>query len=181
MGSCFKTIILLSAVLLSLNPLSAQDPVTTLSIQGDVQKPVQWTIEQLKEQFADQIQDIKFGGGQNSSEKTGTGIPLLSAIKAAEPKVEKETKWTLKDKLHYSMVFLVTVEAGDSYKVFFSLPELMPEFGNVQAWLLWSVDGKQLTGKEAPLRLVVSTDKWPDRNIYGIVKIALMDCNTLPD
>ena len=181
MSPCFKTAFLFLAVLIPLNCLSDQDIASTLAIQGSVQKPGQWSVEQLKEQFAGQIQEVKFRGGADYSDKIGTGIPLLSVIKAAEPRVEKETKWTRKDEMHRSMVFLVILEASDSYQIFFTLPELMPEFGDDQACLIWDVDGIPLTGKEAPLRLVFSTDKWPDRGIYGIVKITLLDCNRLAD
>ena len=175
MHPCFKALVLFWALLLPLNYILAQEPAETLSIQGDVQKPVQWTIEQLKEQFAGQIQEVDFRG------KVATGIPLLSAIKAAEPKVVKETKWTLKDEMHRNMVFLAILEAKDSYKVFFTLTELMPEFGDAPAWMIWDIDGKPLTGETAPLYLVFSTDKWPDRGIYGIAKITIVDLNKLAD
>jgi len=158
--------VLIAVILLSWHLVFAQSPA--LAIRGDVQKPAQWTIEELKSQFAGQAQAVKFVGGMDKSEKTGTGVPLLSLIQAAEPKVEKGTK-------HHELAFLVIVEATDSYRVFFSMPELMPKVGHAQAWLLWDVDGKPLSGKEAPLRLVVTTDQSPDRNIYGIAKITLVD------
>jgi len=53
--------------------------------------------------------------------------------------------------------------------------ELMPEVGNAQAWLVWNVDGKPLPEKEAPLRLVVSSDQAGHRQIFGVVKIILVD------
>jgi len=175
MSPYIKIMLLFAAVLLSLNYVFAQEPEGTLSIQGDIQKPAQWSIEQLKEQFADQIQEVEFRG------KTATGIPLLSVIKAVEPKVAIETKWTLKDEMHRNMVFLVILEAKDSYKVYFTLTELMPEFGDASAWLIWDIDGKPLTGEAAPLFLVFATDKWPDRGIYGIMKITLVDLNKIAE
>jgi hypothetical protein len=181
MQPCFKVMLLFLMVLFPLNGILAQESSTILSIQGDVQKSRQWSIGQLKKQFGDQIQEVKFRGAADYSEKIGTGVALLSVIKAAEPKVEKETKWTRKDEMHRSMVFLVIMEARDSYQIFFTLPELMSEFGDDPAYLIWDVDGKPLAGEEAPLRLVFSTDKWPDRGIYGIVKITLLDCNKLAD
>lgn len=171
----FQTTILFLAVLISLNCLYAQDPAATLSIQGDVLKPVQWSVEQLKEQFASDIQKIEFRG------RIATGIPLLAVIKAVEPKVEKETKWTLKDEMHRNMVFLVILDAKDSYRVYFTLTELMPEFGDAPAWLIWNMDGEPLTGAAAPLFLVFSNDEMPDRHIYGIVKITLVDLNKLTE
>lgn len=61
------------------------------------------------------------------------------------------------------------------YRAFFSLAELLPAIGGAQAWLLFDVNGKALEGKEAPLRLVVPSDKTHDRNIYGITSLTLVD------
>lgn len=143
-----------------------------LSVGGDVQKPAQWSVEALKAQFAGQVQEIKFVAGKDKNMKTGTGIPLLSVIDAAVPKTEQKAK-------HPEMAFFVILEATDSYRVFFSLPELMPKVGRAQAWIIWSVDGKPLDEKEAPFRLVVTTDQGPDRNIYGLVKLTVVDGNKL--
>jgi hypothetical protein len=158
---------LIVALLFSLRCVSAQTPAGTLAIRGDVQNPIQWTADELKAKFAGQVQDIKFAG-MDRVEKTGSGVPLLSVIQAAGLKVDQGAK-------HHDMAFLAIVEASDSYLVFFTIPELMPKVGHAQAWILWSVDGKPLSGKEAPFRLIVSTDSGPDRNIYGITKITLVD------
>jgi hypothetical protein len=126
---------LLIAVIFLLAPLGAfsQDSRATLSVLGDVQQPSQWSVEELKAKFSAKIQDIKFTAGMDKSVSIGTGIPLLSLIQAAAPKAEKGTK-------HPDLAFLVIVEAYDSYRVFFSLAELMPQAGHAQAWLhfAWS-------------------------------------------
>ena len=145
----------------------AQEP-TTLAVKGDVLKPVQWSMEDLKKQFTKETQTIEFSIGKDKSQKKGTGIPLLSVIQAAGPKVEKTPK-------HHELTFLVFIEAGDSYRVFFSLAELLPQAGSAQAWLIWDVDGEPLSGKEAPFRLVVPSDRGHDRDIYGIATIYLVD------
>jgi len=93
MSPFFKTAILFLSVLIPLNCFSVQDSAETLAIQGSVQKPGQWSVEQLKEQFAGQIQEIKFRGGADYSEKIGTGIPLLSVIKAAEARMNCIVAW----------------------------------------------------------------------------------------
>jgi DMSO/TMAO reductase YedYZ molybdopterin-dependent catalytic subunit len=168
----FKSLMVFVAVLMPFRCILAQGSAATLSIGGDVQKPAQWSVDALKTQFAGQIQEVKFAAGMDKSVKMGTGIPLLSLIEAAGPKAEKGPK-------HAEMGFLIILEANDSYRVFFSLPELMPKVGHAQAWLIWSVDGKPLSDKEAPLRLVVTTDQGPDRNIYGLAKITVVDGNKL--
>jgi hypothetical protein len=55
------------------------------------------------------------------------------------------------------------------------MAELLPQGGSDQVWLVWNVDGKPLSGKEAPFRLVVTSDQAADRFIYGVTKIILVD------
>jgi hypothetical protein len=51
----------------------------------------------------------------------------------------------------------------------------MPQGGNQHAWLVWEIDGKPLSGKEAPCRLVVLGEAAHDRQIYGVTSINLVD------
>jgi DMSO/TMAO reductase YedYZ molybdopterin-dependent catalytic subunit len=148
--------------------LSGQEPPTTISVRGDIQSPLQFSVEDLKARFAAQIQNIKFTAGMDKSVRVGTGVPLLSVVQAAVLSTDKEIK-------HHNLKFVVVVEAYDGYRVVFSLAELLPQAGNAQAWLIWNVDGKPLSGKEAPLRLIVPTDKAADRYIFGVTKVMLVD------
>ena len=148
--------------------IAAQDSAATLSIRGDIQKPTQWSVQELKMQFASQAQEIKFTAGMDKGVKVGTGIPLLSVIQAAAPKIDPRIS-------HHNLKFLVILEAKDSYQSFFSLAELTPpKDGPALAFLVWDVDGKPLPEKEAPLRLVLSTSG-DARQIYGVNKITLVD------
>jgi DMSO/TMAO reductase YedYZ molybdopterin-dependent catalytic subunit len=155
------------AVLFAACCVFSQNPAT-VAVRGDVVKPHQWSMEELKQQFSKDVQTIKIPSGKEQAQQTGTGIPLLSLIQAASLKVETTPK-------HYDLTFLAVVEAHDSYRVFFSLAELLPQCGNAQAWLIWDMDGKPLSGKEAPLRLIVLSDRGHDRQIYGIASITLVD------
>jgi DMSO/TMAO reductase YedYZ molybdopterin-dependent catalytic subunit len=146
----------------------AQQNVTSIEIGGDILKPRQWTISDLKQQFAKDIQTVKFSTGTDQAQHSGTGIPLLSLVQAGEPKNESTPK-------HYDLSFFVIIEARDNYRVYFSLAELLPACGNAQAWLVWDMDAKALPEKEAPVRLVVSSDKGHDRYIYGIARVTLVD------
>ena len=168
MRARFQSILVVVAVLFTAHYVLAQGSAAILEVRGDVLKPGQWSVEALKQQFAKQIQTIKFTIGEDKQQKAGTGIPLLALIKAAELKTEKVPK-------HYDLSFLVIIEAHDGYRVYFSYAELSPQSGHAEVWLLWDVDGQPLTGKEAPLRLVVSTDRAPDRCIYGIASMTLID------
>jgi hypothetical protein len=167
MRSYAKTILFTAALIMACS-IFAQVPDAGLSIRGDVSKPGFRSVDELKRQFAKEIQTVKFTIGEDKQQKTGTGIPLLSLIKAAELKTEKTPK-------HYDLSFMVILEANDGYHVYFSYAELSPQLGHAEVWLVWDIDGKPLTGKEAPLRLVVSTDRAPDRCIYGIATMTLVD------
>ncbi len=156
-------IVALIAVLLPLRPIPAQDSDATLSVQGDVQKPIGWSMEQLKTQFASQIHKIEFTTGKDKQPKVGTGIPLLSIIQAAGLKTDPRIN-------HHDLKFLVILEAKDSYQAFFSLSELSP----TQAFLVWEIDGKPLPEKEAPLRLIL-TAGGEARQIHGVTRITLVD------
>jgi DMSO/TMAO reductase YedYZ molybdopterin-dependent catalytic subunit len=158
-------------VLLAAYCALAKEP-TAVTVRGDVLKSHSWSVDEIKQQFPKEVQNIKFSIHKETPQQTGMGIPLLSLIKAAGPKTEKVPK-------HHDLTFLVSVEAYDSYRAFFSLAELLPQCGNAQAWLLWEVDGKPLLDKEAPFRLVVLSDAGHDRYIYGIVAINLVDGHKL--
>ncbi len=167
MHSYLKSVILLTAVLLTAHSVFSQSAASGIMIRGDVLKPGSLSVDDLKRQFAKDIQTVKLAIGEDKQQKTAVGVPLLTLIKAAELKTEKTPK-------HYDLSFIVIVEASDAYRAFFSLAELMPKNGQPQVWLVWEVDGKPLSGKEAPLRLV-STDRGADRSIYGVVSMTLVD------
>ena len=163
-----RPIILLAAILIAAHSVLAQGPEAGIAIRGDISKPGLWSVADLKRQFAKEVQTIKFTLGEDKQQKTGTGIPLMSLIQASELKTEKAPK-------HYDLSFFVILQARDGYRAYFSYAELSSQGGHANVWLLWDVDGKPLSDKEAPLRLVVETDRHPDRYIYGIASMTLVD------
>jgi len=146
---------------------SAQESGSVL-IRGAVLKPGRWTPSDVKREFGDQVQSVTFIAGKDKAQHVGTGIPLLSLLQKAVLKTERVPK-------HHDLTFLVIIEAHDTYRVFFSFAELVPTCGRTQAFLAWDVDGKPLSGDQAPFRLIVSSDQRADRNIYGIATITLVD------
>jgi len=92
MRARFQSILVAVAVLFTAHCVFAQGSAAILEVRGDVLKPGQWSVEALKQQFAQQIQTIKFTIGEDKLQKTGTGIPLLSLIKASGLKTEKVPK-----------------------------------------------------------------------------------------
>jgi DMSO/TMAO reductase YedYZ molybdopterin-dependent catalytic subunit len=164
----FRYFLLAAAVLLPLRFIAARDSASTLSIRGDIQKPIDWSLETLKAQLSSKVQSVKFASGKDKQPKTGTGVPLLSVIQAAALKTDQRMN-------HHDLKFLVILEAKDSYQAFFSLAELTPLPGrDPQAFLIWDVDRKPLSEKEAPLRLILTTDG-AAREIRGVTTITLVD------
>lgn len=152
--------------------ISAQSP-TSLTIRGDILKPGSLTPEAVKKQFPEELQTRKYVDGHDKQEKTATGVPLLSVIKAAEVKIESTPK-------HYDMSFIVILEAHDGYRVYFSLAELMnrEREDESKTLLLVEEDGQLLSGTDAPFKLLTTGS---DRRIFGITSITLVDGIKLAD
>ena len=55
------------------------------------------------------------------------------------------------------------VEAKDGYRAVFALPELDPAFKDKPIYLAWKRDGKMMSEKEGPFRIVVPDEKRPTR------------------
>ncbi|HXY39849.1 MAG TPA: hypothetical protein VEQ10_09270 [Vicinamibacteria bacterium] len=146
----------------------AADDTGSLLVRGAVLKSGRWSPDEVKKGFSDAIQSVPFTTGEDKTQHVGTGIPLVSLLQKAELKTEKVPK-------HHELTFLVFVEARDSYRAFFSMAELLPKHGRTQAYLIWELDGKPLSAEQGPFRLIVSSDQAPDRNIYGIATITLVD------
>jgi len=121
--------------------IAARDSASTLSVLGDVQKPTRWSLEGLKAQFANQVQNAKFAAGKDKQPMMGTGIPLLPIIQAAVPKADQSIK-------RHGLKSLVILETRDSCQAFFSPEELTPTPGRgPQSFLVWDRDGKPLPDK----------------------------------
>jgi hypothetical protein len=69
---------------------------------------------------------------------------------------------------------VVMVTAADKFRVVLSLAEVDPGFHKgAKVILADQADGKPLTGKEAPFRLMIDGDIRASRSEYGVVSIAL--------
>ena len=69
---------------------------------------------------------------------------------------------------------VVFVTAADKYRVVLTLGEVDPSFHKgAKVILADQADGKPLSGKDAPYRLVVDGDMKPARSAFGVVSIEL--------
>lgn len=67
------------------------------------------------------------------------------------------------------------VEAADNYRVVIALPELDPGFTDKQIFLVDKRDGKPLSDKEGPLRIVIPDEKRMARWVRQVKTLRIVD------
>ena len=139
---------------------------TTLEIRGVVQKPRTWTVEDVRKHFAEEIRTVKSTVGRENQERTSTGIPLISLLRNAEPKVNELPK-------NHIQTFIVLLEAHDGFRAYYTFAELAFDEKENPAMLVWEENGKPIPDNEAPFRMRARASG--DRNLYGITRITLID------
>jgi hypothetical protein len=72
---------------------------------------------------------------------------------------------------------VVIIEAADGYKVAFALAELDSAFTSSKAILADKRDGKPLSAKEGPFRIVVPSDKRPARWVRQVTALRVVVAN----
>jgi len=125
-----------------------------LAVDGDVAKPITLTLADLAKMPHETA---------TLSEPDGTkvaydGVPLLEILKKAGVPFGKEMRGK-------ALAGYLLAGASDGYQVVFSLGELDPATGPTHVIVADHHDGQPLTGKQGPIRLVVSTDKRPARSV----------------
>lgn len=78
------------------------------------------------------------------------------------------------------MTKFVRVTATDGYQVVFSLTELDAAFGDRKVLLVDRQDGRPLSQKDGPLRLVVAGDERPARWVREVQTIEVVDGSSGP-
>jgi len=168
MRACFGLGLLVTALLVPVHLAASED---SFRIGGAVERPAEWTAAQVLKEFAASVQSVRFT--LKGTEHSARCVPLQLLVKPALPQFETEVK-------NHDLGFAVFVQGRDHYTVCFSYAELSPEVGKRQVWLALEVDGKPLTGKESPARLLVPEDAKPARWTYGITSITVVDGRRQP-
>jgi hypothetical protein len=65
----------------------------------------------------------------------------------------------------------LVVEAADGYRTVFALPELDPAFTERRVYLVTKRDGKLLSEREGPFRIVVPDEKRPARLVRQVTAV----------
>jgi Oxidoreductase molybdopterin binding domain len=170
---CLSLLIAFSSV--GVLAASSADSEPALHVGGDVPKPGDWTVMQLRQDFASDIKAIQYSS--RGQQHTCNCVPLLSVLNAAgmqselkmNPNADPKTK-------NYELRIAVVVEGSDGYVVAFSLAELLADIGNRHAWLALDMDGQPLSARDGPVRLIVPDDGKPARWVRGVQTISVVNC-----
>jgi DMSO/TMAO reductase YedYZ molybdopterin-dependent catalytic subunit len=100
----------------------------------------------------------------DGAEATFEGVPLVEVLKAAGVRFGEELKGP-------RLASYLVVEAADGYRVVFALPELDPSSTDRVILLADRRDGKPLSAKEGPWRVVVPGEKKFSRWVRQVVRL----------
>jgi hypothetical protein len=150
---------------------SAQDNTqlakpSTIRIAGAVEKPREWTPDQLKTEFAADIKTVPYTLKGVKGE--AQCLPLLTLIQAAKLKLSPKPK-------NHELAVAIVVKGSDGYAACFSYGELQPQIGKRAVWLALDRGGKPLPEAAAPAELLSTDDDKPSRWVHAISSITVID------
>jgi DMSO/TMAO reductase YedYZ molybdopterin-dependent catalytic subunit len=140
-------------------PSTAPATDTTLSVAGDVARPLTLTPAELKAMprttvtIVDQGRDVKY-----------TGVLVGDVLARAGASLGREMSGP-------ALSTYVLASAKDGYQVVFSLAELDPAFTTNDIIIADTVDGQPLFDYQGPLRLVAPHDKRGARSVRMLQRL----------
>jgi hypothetical protein len=137
---------------------------TTLTISGDITKPVSLSLADIS---AMPHKTLKVTNPHDQKEEVYEGVALADLLKLAGAAQGEHLRGA-------AMATYVLVEAADGYRVVFSLAELDPGIQDSNVLVADKVDGHALDGKVGPLRLVAPLDKRPARWVRMVQSIRVI-------
>jgi DMSO/TMAO reductase YedYZ molybdopterin-dependent catalytic subunit len=163
MGASILLILALQAVA----PAAQLPTGVVLHVSGAVSRPLALSLQDLAA-----MPRTKVTAKEHDKTITFESVPLAQILQKAGAPLGKQ--------LHgKAMASYGLVTAHDGYRVLFALPELDPDFTDAsqQIILADTADGKPLTEKQGPVRIVVPQEKRPARWIRMVEGIEVV---TLP-
>src|SRR5215471_7838212 len=134
-------------------------------IGGDVERPQQWTLDDLTTLPRREVR----ARDRDGTEATFAGVALVDLLRLAGVPLGEKLRGS-------NMAPYLLVEAADGYRVVFALPELDPAFTERVVLLADHRDGQLLATTEGPLRLVVPDEKryarWARQVVSGSIRRA---------
>ncbi len=136
-------------------------PTISLSVSGEVEKPLKLTAADLA-----RLPHTSFRAtGHDGKETAFEGVQVIQVLMLAGVKFGEDLRGK-------NLALYLLVEAADGYRAVFALPELDPAYTDKLILLADKRDGKSLDDKEGPLRIVVPSEKrqarWV-RQVTGLV------------
>lgn len=141
----------------------AQQEKTSVTIEGEVVRPLHFTVEELTQLKQTEVK----ANDKDGKEHTFKGVTLVDLLDSAGVTLGK----ALRGK---NLTKYVLVKAADGYEVVFSLVEIDPEFTEHTILLAYRVDGNLLPKGEGPIRLVVPGDKKPTRWVRQLTSMKVL-------
>lgn len=142
---------------------TAQDDKPSISIAGEVIKPLILTIDDLSKYPPSEIKHKDKTGEQN----VYTGVRLYDILDSSGVTLGSQLRGE-------NLAKYICVKAADGYEVVFSLAEVDPAFSGQTILVAWKVDGKPLPKGEGPFRMIVPNDKRHARWIREIVSVKIL-------
>lgn len=129
-------------------------PAAVLSVQGDIPSPLSLTADDL----AKMTRETASVPAADGSKIVYEGVTLLAVLQKAGAPFGKKLRGKV-------LSTYVLAKAMDGYQVMFTLGELDPDFGNETILLADKRDGKPLSEKQGPFRLVCPNDHEGARSV----------------
>ena len=164
----FAVVLVCGAVLVGTRdpaPLAAAGEVV-FRIGGDIERPQQWTLDDLAKLPRREIR----ARDRDGTEATFAGVALVDLLRLAEAPLGEKLRGS-------NMALYLLVEAADGYRTVFALPELDPAFTERVVLLADHRNGQPLAAAEGPLRLVVPEEK---RHARWVRQVAVGHCPPRP-
>ncbi len=162
----FQTVLCLSVLLCSAGAFgqttTAPQNTVLLTVGGEVTQPLKLTADDLAKQPHRSVRAKTHDG----KEAVFDGVELGDVLKLAGVKSGEQLRGK-------ELALFLVVEAADGYRAVFALPELDHAFTDRVVILADRRDGKLLTEKEGPLRLVVPDEKREARWVRQVIRLTV--------
>lgn len=140
----------------------AQPMEAIVSIAGEVPRPLKLTADE----FAKLPRQSVRARDHEGTESVFEGVPVFEVLAYAGVKFGPDLRGP-------ALATYLVVEAADGYRAVFALPELDPACTDRIILLADRRDGKPLTAKEGPLRIVVPGEKKHSRWVRQVVALKI--------
>ena len=155
----FARLLLAAALILVYSVVSAAEPVLTLPDGRSIT---------LSNSALAPLKRESISATAHETTSTYEGYELAAVLKS----VGSITADSLRGK---DLARTIVISAADGYRVVFTLSELDPTLGNRRVYLVNTENGKPLSEKDGPWRLVVPADKRPARWIRDVTSIVVSE------